>query len=117
MKFYRCRDTTVKVTNKTEVTTDTTGHVSNPPTELYFTGHVTSTFMILVCSGKLCLSTNAPDPLQFDKIFQHKIVNLEPEFCYVTHLSVANNMVSILYCAHLEICNIKSDSISYGPNT
>ena len=66
---------------------------SNLSTELYFAGHVTPSYMILVCSGKLCLSTNAPDPAQFDKIFQHKIVNLEPDFCYVTHLSVANNMV------------------------
>ncbi|KAL5252794.1 hypothetical protein ACHWQZ_G015532 [Mnemiopsis leidyi] len=61
--------------------------------QIAFDGHVTSSIMILVCSGKLCLSTNAPDPLQFEKIFQHKIVNLEPDFCYVTHLSVANNMI------------------------
>ncbi|XP_063678104.1 uncharacterized protein LOC134814042 isoform X2 [Bolinopsis microptera] len=61
--------------------------------QIAFDGHVTPSYMILVCSGKLCLSTNAPDPAQFDKIFQHKIVNLEPDFCYVTHLSVANNMI------------------------
>ena len=62
-------------------------------TDFYHAGHVTPDYMILICSGKLCLSTNSPDPIQFDKIFTHKIVNLEPEFCYVTHLSVVRDKV------------------------
>ena len=63
--------------------------------------------MILVCSGKLCLSTNAPDPVQFDRFFQHKIVNLETEFCYVTHISVIKNMVSYIIVFRFAIDFIK----------
>lgn len=63
--------------------------------QIAFDGHVTPDYMILICSGKLCLSTNSPDPIQFDKIFTHKIVNLEPEFCYVTHLSVVRDKIML----------------------
>lgn len=63
--------------------------------QLMFAGQVTDRFMVLMCSGKLCLATNTPISADFEKQLQTKIVNLDTAVCYEPNLAVSDNKVCL----------------------